>query len=293
MNQVLPRPNHYDFWGTLRFSRFGIGDPTTRLTNNTFNQARWYPSGPATLRLTLRQDTIELDAFGPGARDAAGSATRLLGITDIPPQLIGHSAAERISQMHRGIRLSRCASFSAQLVTVILQQRIEWQQAARQWRRLCKAAGDPAPCGDLTLPPSFERLRDLTLLEFRKLNISEQQAKTIKEVGRIWKRIDGWAETSTQELRTRLSYVPGIGPWTTEMTLALYWAEADAVPLGDYALPHTVAYALTGRHRSDDKEMLDLLEPYRPHRGRLVRWIMGSNIAPPRRSSKTRQRRGY
>jgi len=287
------KPNRYDFWGTLRFLRFGIGDPTTTLTKNSFQQARWYPSGPASLRLNLAGQAINAEAVGPGAQEAIDSAHDLLGLSDHPAKLTGDPAAERIALQCQGIRLGRCASFASQLVTIILQLRIEWQQAASQWRRLCYTLGDDAPCGTLRLPAHADALRHASLLQLRRLNIAEQQARTLKEVGRLFNRIDQWAAHSVGELRHRLGFVRGIGPWSTEMTLALYWAESDAVPLGDYALPHSVAYALTGAHRSDDAHMLKLLEPFRPDRGRLIRWIMGSNIAPPRRSSRARRMHDY
>ena len=59
--------------------------------------------------------------------------------------------------------------------------------------------------------------------------------------------------------------------------------------LGDYGHPHQVAHFFTGKDRSDDAEMLRLLEPHRPHRFRVLNLlIMGAPPAPrygPRRAS--------
>jgi 3-methyladenine DNA glycosylase/8-oxoguanine DNA glycosylase len=58
--------------------------------------------------------------------------------------------------------------------------------------------------------------------------------------------------------------------------------DPDAVPIGDYHLPHAVGYALEGTPRSSDERMLELLDPYRGHRARVIRLLMVSGIAAPR-----------
>ena len=58
--------------------------------------------------------------------------------------------------------------------------------------------------------------------------------------------------------------------------------DADAVSLGDYHLPHLVAWALAGKPRGSDELMLELLEPYRGHRGRVLRLLQLAGITAPR-----------
>jgi 3-methyladenine DNA glycosylase/8-oxoguanine DNA glycosylase len=50
--------------------------------------------------------------------------------------------------------------------------------------------------------------------------------------------------------------------------------DPDAVPTGDLHLPHEVAWALAGEERADDRRMLELLEPYRGHRFRVLRLLL-------------------
>jgi 3-methyladenine DNA glycosylase/8-oxoguanine DNA glycosylase len=88
------------------------------------------------------------------------------------------------------------------------------------------------------------------------------------------------------EFAQLLQKLRGIGPWTTGMLLGLYRAAPDAIVLADFHLPNTVAYALTGEHRADDARMVELLEPYRPHRMVVVRWIHAAGIQAPRRGHK-------
>jgi 3-methyladenine DNA glycosylase/8-oxoguanine DNA glycosylase len=55
----------------------------------------------------------------------------------------------------------------------------------------------------------------------------------------------------------------------------------DAVPVGDYHLPHIVAWNLTGEARADDARMLELLEPFCGHRGRVIRLLTLAGHHPP------------
>jgi hypothetical protein len=43
-----------------------------------------------------------------------------------------------------------------------------------------------------------------------------------------------------------------------------------------------VAFALAGENRGDDARMLELLAPYRGHRGRVIRLIVAGAPSPPR-----------
>ena len=52
--------------------------------------------------------------------------------------------------------------------------------------------------------------------------------------------------------------------------------------IGDYHLPHQVSWALTGEPRGDDARMLELLEPYRGHRGRVIRLLEAGGVTAPR-----------
>ena len=49
--------------------------------------------------------------------------------------------------------------------------------------------------------------------------------------------------------------------------------DADAVSVGDFHLPNLVAWALAGEPRANDARMLELLEPYRGQRGRVIRLL--------------------
>jgi 3-methyladenine DNA glycosylase/8-oxoguanine DNA glycosylase len=73
-----------------------------------------------------------------------------------------------------------------------------------------------------------------------------------------------------------------VGRWTAAEVAIVALGDADAVSVGDYHLPHQVAWALAGQSRGDDARMIELLEPYRGHRGRVIRLLEAGGITAPR-----------
>ncbi len=80
--------------------------------------------------------------------------------------------------------------------------------------------------------------------------------------------------------------MPGIGPWTVAEVSFRALGDADAVSVGDFHLANLVGFALTGRPRSTDEQMLELLAPYQGHRYRAIRMIELSGHFSPRGSAR-------
>lgn len=78
----------------------------------------------------------------------------------------------------------------------------------------------------------------------------------------------------------------GRGEWTAAETAQRAFGDADAVSVGDYHIPKMIGWTLLGEP-VDDAGMLDLLEPMRPHRQRVVRLLEASGLAyEPRRGPR-------
>jgi 3-methyladenine DNA glycosylase/8-oxoguanine DNA glycosylase len=58
--------------------------------------------------------------------------------------------------------------------------------------------------------------------------------------------------------------------------------DADAVSVGDFHMKNFVSWALAGEPRGTDERMLELLEPFRGHRGRVCLLIESAGIGAPR-----------
>jgi 3-methyladenine DNA glycosylase/8-oxoguanine DNA glycosylase len=78
------------------------------------------------------------------------------------------------------------------------------------------------------------------------------------------------------EARRAIASVPGCGPWTVEITMGFVLGDPDAVPTGDLHLPGQIGFLLAGEPAADDRRMIELLEPYRGHRFRLLRLLLAA-----------------
>jgi 3-methyladenine DNA glycosylase/8-oxoguanine DNA glycosylase len=98
---------------------------------------------------------------------------------------------------------------------------------------------------------------------------------------RVAERLEQAVGLPPDEAARRLSAVPGIGAWTVAEIAQRALGDADALSVGDYHLAQDVGWALVGRPLDDDG-MVELLEPWRPHRYRVVRLLQSSGVRTPR-----------
>jgi 3-methyladenine DNA glycosylase/8-oxoguanine DNA glycosylase len=94
--------------------------------------------------------------------------------------------------------------------------------------------------------------------------------------GRVALRLHALADRPWEDARVGLASLPGVGPWTLAVLSGLTWGEPDTVITGDSGIPSLIASTLSGERRADDARMLELLEPYRPHRYRVLRLALAA-----------------
>jgi 3-methyladenine DNA glycosylase/8-oxoguanine DNA glycosylase len=188
-------------------------------------------------------------------------------------------AARRLA----GVRTGTSGDLYHALLPTIIAQRITSGEAIRQWSRLCRELGEPAPGPDigLLLPPRPERLAGRPAWWFHPLGIETKRARPLAEIGRIADRLWDWVRLPLDELATKLALVRGVGPWTVASVLGPVRGDDDAVIVGDLHLPSMVSWNLAGEARADDARMLELLEPFRGARGRVVRLLGMAGRRPP------------
>jgi 3-methyladenine DNA glycosylase/8-oxoguanine DNA glycosylase len=157
------------------------------------------------------------------------------------------------------------------------------KESHRGYRRLVDTHGEPAPGpGNLRLPPSPATLAELPYFAYHPFGIERKRADIIRRVAGRADRLEEIVTMSHDDAVRRLMAFEGVGPWTTAFVMATALGDADAVPVGDYHLPNMVAWALAGEPRADDARMLELLEPYRGHRGRVIRLLKQAGVHAPK-----------
>jgi 3-methyladenine DNA glycosylase/8-oxoguanine DNA glycosylase len=261
-------------------------DPTARLAPGRFERATQTPDGPGTVVVSWTPDggTARVEAHGDGAGWLLERAPRLLGCEDDvtgfdPPA----QPLRDLWRRHGRRRIARTGTLWHDLACLVVQQRIDRISAADQWRRLVTTHGSPAPGVDgLWAPPAPATLARLSTPQLHRLGIERTRAQTLVGAGLALARHQRLADDDVAAGTAALRAVPGVGPWTTGCLAALTWGDADAVVPGDSGIPSLVGWVLAGRHRADDAAMLELLEPHRPHRYRVLGLVMASGRRPPR-----------
>lgn len=168
--------------------------------------------------------------------------------------------------------------------------RLARAEAYRCYGALLRRVSEPAPGpGGLLLPPTPEALSSMPYYAFHPLGLERRRAEVIRHTARRAAWLD--ASPDPAEAERRLRSLPGVGAWTAAEVLRSAFGDPDAVSVGDYHLPDTVAWALAREPRADDARMLELLEPYRGQRGRVQRLLEVGRVAAPRYGPRMAPRR--
>ena len=288
---TLPFPLDLDL--TLGVLRRGPSDPTIRFGEAEVWRAARTPGGAASLRLRLRGARLFADAWGPGAGWMIEHVPALVGFDDRPD---GFQPANRLlADLHRhhpGLRLGRTGLVFEALLPTILEQKVPGVEAYASYAQLVRALGEPAP-GDagLLVPPEPARLLATPYWAVHRFGIERRRFGVIQTAAARARRLETTADMDPVEARRLLTSLPGIGPWSAAEVSVVAYGDRDAVSLGDYHLPHQVAWGLAGEVRGSDARMLELLEPYRGHRARVVRLLTLGGIQAPRFGPRMRLRR--
>ena len=276
-----------DLIATLSFQRVGPYDPCGIYDRRErrFAYAFRMQGEPVTLHLAQAgPTTIEAIAWGPSAALALEQVPAICGAHDDPDAFTtDHEGMQRIARRFRKMRSPRVPWIFESLVAIILQQRIAFVEAAQGWAKIARERGTeaPGPLG-LALFPDKQTLLDMPTWAYRESLVDRKRELAIRALLDHDEEIVRSLDRSFDEIRATLQRIPGIGPWTIESFLGQSLGDPDAVPTADYWIPHMVSFALTGKPRSDDAEMLSLLERFRPHRGRALRLLGAAGYSAPR-----------
>jgi 3-methyladenine DNA glycosylase/8-oxoguanine DNA glycosylase len=277
---TLDRP--LDLGGTLP----GIvsGDPSRRRRDGVLRLAGRAPAGPFQVALAVTGGDLAAEAWGPGADAVLDTLPTLVGehddATGFNPE---HPRLARLHRRHPGLRMGAQGRPWDLLVAAILAQKVTMTETTRALNGLARRHGEPAPGPEgLWVLPAPEVVVAIPSYDLHPLGIERTRAETLRRAARSAGRIERAASGGTTELGAALRSIRGVGPWTTALVLDRALGDPDAVPVGDYHLPNGVAWLLAGEPRGDDDRMLELLEPYRGHRARVLRLVKVSGTRAPK-----------
>jgi len=265
----------------------GRGDPTHVVEpDGTLWRTTSTEDGPATYRLVQRGlHEIACTAWGQGAQRVVAGLADLLGGRDLCDGFApGHPLLAEAHLRHPGLRIPRTGRVFEALVPAVLEQKVTGKQARAAWRSLVLRHGEappgPGPAG-MRVPPPAQVWRRIPSWEWHRAGVDPKRSRTVCEAARLAGRLEQAVGMDPLAAHVRLQAVPGIGAWTSAEIAQRALGDTDSVSVGDYHLSQFVGWALIGRPL-DDEGMLELLEPWRPHRYRVVRLLELSGARKPR-----------
>ena len=257
-------------------------------TSQARDGVRWWstetPEGSASLAFRSLGGEVIADAWGLGATWAIGQLPALLGNDDDPGGFQPRDQVVRGLVSRLGVpRLGATGRWYEALATAAVYQRVVSADARTAVTRMGRLHGAEVPGGGpLPLFPRPEAVLRVPDHGLHRAGVDRARSRVIRVAAKHAERLEALHQRPAAEAREWLQRLPGVGPWTAARTTGAAAGDPDAVPVGDLHVPVLVTYALSGATDGDDDSMLELLEPYAGHRGRVVRLIKAAGIGPPK-----------
>lgn len=298
----LAVPEAYDFLGTVGPLPMGRHDPCLRIVDGVFWWVARTPDGLGTLRLRREGSGLLATGYGPGAAWVLEQADAVAGLRDdvsgFASVAARHPLVAELARRYRGLRLPATGRVHQRLLRTILEQKVTGTEAYRAYAatvRYCHRRTDeraPGPTPGLLPPPDPAAVAEMPYWVFHRFGVEQRRADTLARASVSAARLEQCADAA--EAARRLKAINGIGPWTSAEVVRVAYGDADAISVGDWHIPHTVSWALSGEVRAGSREstpaglspaderMLELLEPFRGHRGRVCVLLERAGYAAPR-----------
>lgn len=277
LSRVVSWDSPVDLRRSIATLQRGPGDPAHQRAGDDIWRTTRMPAGPTTVR--LRQTgphEIQTTAWGPGASDVLDRARSWLPESTF---VLPEDAHHHVADAHRrfpGLRTPATGQVGEALMPAVLEQKVLGVDAFRSWRQLLIRFGSPAP-GPTPVPmrvvPTAEEWAAIASWDWHLAGVDPQRYRTAQRAARASDRLDQLAATGDLPAVYRgLRSIPGVGAWTAAEVGGRALGDADAAPWGDYHLANLVGVGLTAERVTLEK-VPALLEPYRPHRGLVVRLL--------------------
>lgn len=257
---------------TFTLQQVGKFDPTASLDGSRFAKTYLAAGTPVRVAISRDDDGWEIEVASEAELEGDPCERWVTELTRPLETFDAHSEMGKLARQSSGLRLVRVPWLFDIAVSFVLQQRVAFADAARPWRKIAERWGVRSELG-LAFPDA-RRLTQITLPELQSLDIDARRARALLAVAHEEVFARFLRDTTPRDkLRKRLASIHGIGPWTTEMIMAWGTGDPDAVATGDLHLPSFVTEALAGEIIGTDARMLELLEPFRPHRFLAIRLL--------------------
>ena len=147
------------------------------------------------------------------------------------------------------------------LLRTIVGQQVSVAAARSMWNKLTAAFGSP---------PDLKALSEASDEKLRESGLSRQKAGYARSLAALV--LSGELDLShlpedDEEAIALLTKVKGIGRWSAEIYLLFAEGRRDVWPAGDLAVQIEIGRLLGMEERPTEKQLRELAEAWRPHRG--------------------------
>jgi 3-methyladenine DNA glycosylase/8-oxoguanine DNA glycosylase len=174
-------------------------------------------------------------------------------------------------------RLSLTPTVFESFTVSVIEQLVTGFEARASVRRLWQIAGERVPGTKLIATPTPSAVRRVPMWKMHAIGVGSRRAAALREGAIRGDALERLRAGPPDLVVDKLQSLPGIGPWTANAVARDGIGWPDAVPVGDFHAPFFIASTLGGRDdltrddpRAADAAMLELLEPFRPHRARVA-----------------------
>lgn len=206
---------------------------------------------------------------------AVHAARGLAGVDDDPTRAADvvqqHPLVRELFEKYDA-RITRTPTVFEAFTVAVLEQLVTGIEARASHVRLVRIAGAPVDGSRLVAAPTADAVRQVPMWRLREIGVGAKRAATLREGAHRGAALERLRDVAAEVALERIQSLPGVGPWTANYVARLALDHADAVPVGDVHAPYLVTQVLTGEE-GDDAAMLEALEPFRPHRARVVSLI--------------------
>lgn len=247
------------------------------------------PHGPGSVRLRPADGHVEARLRMVDLRDLTAAVNRCRRLLDldadpaaVDDSLAGDPWLAPLVRSAPGCRVPRTVDPVEMTLRVVLGQQVSTAAAATTTARLVDALGDrvpdglaPGDGGPDRLFPQPDRLAALAEDDPRLPGMVGSRRRTLLAVARAVAEghLDLGPAAPWAQARRRLSGIPGVGPWTTEVVAMRALGDPDAFPAGDLGV--RVAAGAAGLP-TDSRSLTGHAQRWRPWRSYAVQCLWAS-----------------
>lgn len=211
---------------------------------------------------------------------ALDAARGLAALDDDPTEFFAiarqHPLVERLARRY-DCRLPRSVTVFESFARLVIEQLVTTWEARTSTRKLFGHAGQLVEGTRLRAAPTPKAVLGVPPWKMHAFGIGIRRVRTLREGARRGAALERLRAIDPAIAIEKMQSLPGVGPWTANGVARAAFAYADAVPVADFHAHDVVSLALTGE-RGDDARMLELLEPFRPHRARVAKLLMMGEV---------------